>query len=189
MFFIEPLRGRGHSRWLFRRRPALQAKQGRQPASLPCAETGHEPVPGACRVAACDLAGAEVRAGLELAPAADGGCRKIATPGRLFVTALQGRGEADGGVPRTAPLGALRDDRARWQATPLVSRSHRQIIFRQPRREPTVWGWERDRWRPVVLVLQGDNAETYERCSRNPRRSRRVHSVALGLTRSGRGAG
>jgi hypothetical protein len=60
------------------------------------------------------------------------GCRKIVTPGRLFVTALQGRPEAASGVPRTAALRPLRDDRARWQVTLIVSRSHRQIIFRQP---------------------------------------------------------
>ena len=37
-----------------------------------------------------------------------GGCRKIVTPGRLFVTALQGRPEAGSGVPRTADLRPLR---------------------------------------------------------------------------------
>ena len=46
-------------------------------------------------------------------PEIGGGCRKIATPGRLFVTARQRHGEAEGAFPHTAGLGPRHDDRAR----------------------------------------------------------------------------
>ena len=70
------------------------------------------------------------------------GRRKIATRGRIFVTARQRNGEAEGGIWRTARLGPLRDERAAWRATGLCaadmgkSFSDNLVTLRQPTQNP-----------------------------------------------------
>ena len=78
------------------------------------------------------------------------GCRKIATPGRLFVTALQGHWETEGAVPRTAALGRG-DERARWHASTPLCAAHTAKSFsdslatlRSPSRETSELGGRRD---------------------------------------------